>query len=181
MPPFLLFSVVTEFSAYDDFSKVYETWFPLLYRIVYRMTAREDISEEVVQEAFIKYYERRDVLPKDEGLKFWLIRVVRNLALNYEKRKGRERRAVERHYHEPKLDLGHEGERSVERKETIQEVQHALLQLPYNLRIVLILKEYAGFAYAEIGKMLGITEGNVKVRVFRARNQLAQLLGEERS
>jgi RNA polymerase sigma-70 factor (ECF subfamily) len=43
---------------------------------------------------------------------------------------------------------------------------------------VLVLKEYAGFAYSEIGKMLNITEGNVKVRVFRARARLAQLLKE---
>ena len=43
---------------------------------------------------------------------------------------------------------------------------------------MLVLKEYAGFAYAEIGKMMNITEGNVKVRVFRARARLAQLLKE---
>jgi RNA polymerase sigma-70 factor (ECF subfamily) len=177
--PIVLVLIAGEPGNYNDFSKVYEAWFPLLFRIVYRMTGRRDISEEVAQEAFIKYYERRDVLPKDEGLKYWLIRVVRNLALNYEKRKGRERRAVERHFHEPTRETGHEGERALVREETIQEVQVALLKLPYNLRIVLILKEYGGFAYAEIGKMLGITEGNVKVRVFRARNQLALLLGKE--
>ena len=33
--------------------------------------------------------------------------------------------------------------------------------------------------YREIGKVLGITEGNVKVRVFRAREQLSKLIGEE--
>jgi RNA polymerase sigma-70 factor (ECF subfamily) len=46
------------------------------------------------------------------------------------------------------------------------------------MREVLVLKEYTDFSYAEIGKMLLITEGNVKVRVFRARAQLAKLLKE---
>jgi len=44
------------------------------------------------------------------------------------------------------------------------------------LRMVLILKEYGDMNYKEIGKVLGISEGNVKVRVFRARERLASLL-----
>ena len=45
--------------------------------------------------------------------------------------------------------------------------------------MVLILREYAELNYKEIGRVLGITEGNVKVRVFRAREQLAKLIGED--
>jgi RNA polymerase sigma-70 factor (ECF subfamily) len=58
-------------------------------------------------------------------------------------------------------------------------VLEALGQLPENLRIVLILKEYGELNYKEIGRALGISEGNVKVRVFRARERLAGLLEEE--
>ncbi|MEE1182580.1 MAG: sigma factor-like helix-turn-helix DNA-binding protein, partial [Treponema sp.] len=39
--------------------------------------------------------------------------------------------------------------------------------------------EYADLNYKEIGDQLGITEGNVKVRVFRARAQLLKLIGED--
>jgi RNA polymerase sigma-70 factor (ECF subfamily) len=42
--------------------------------------------------------------------------------------------------------------------------------------MVLVLKEYSEMNYKEIGKVLGISEGNVKVRVFRARERLAALL-----
>jgi len=62
------------------------------------------------------------------------------------------------------------------KKETSEEVQQALDKLPENLRMVLVLKEYAEMNYKEIGKVLGISEGNVKVRVFRARERLAALL-----
>ena len=41
------------------------------------------------------------------------------------------------------------------------------------------MKEYSDMNYKEIGEALGISEGNVKVRVFRAREQLAKLIGEE--
>jgi RNA polymerase sigma-70 factor (ECF subfamily) len=43
----------------------------------------------------------------------------------------------------------------------------------------LILKEYGELNYKEIGRSLGISEGNVKVRVFRARERLAGLLNAE--
>ena len=42
--------------------------------------------------------------------------------------------------------------------------------------MVLVLKEYAEMNYKEIGRVLGISEGNVKVRVFRARERLSVLL-----
>jgi RNA polymerase sigma-70 factor (ECF subfamily) len=61
-------------------------------------------------------------------------------------------------------------------RESAEEVHAALMKLPEKLRIVLILKEYEGMNYREIAKSLGITEGNVKVRAFRAREALlAQL------
>ena len=168
-------------NIFADFTRVYDAYFTLMLKIVYRITGRQDVAEEIVQEAFIKYYERRDVLPKDEGVKFWLIRVVKNLALNHEKRKTREKRAYQRFFYEPKPGGEAEGEAKLLKEESQVQVQRALEKLPYNMRVVLVLKEYGGFNYQEIAKMLGITEGNVKVRVFRARNQLAALLEKEGS
>jgi len=160
------------------FEQIYADLSPLLFRITYRMTGRREAAEEIVQEAFIKYWERRDQLPTDDGLKYWLIRVVRNLTLNHEKRKGRERRALERVFHEPAPKAEKPAVEVMTDRESVSDVQKALLELPESLRTVLVLKEYANFAYAEIGKMMNITEGNVKVRVFRARARLAHLLKE---
>jgi RNA polymerase sigma-70 factor (ECF subfamily) len=64
-------------------------------------------------------------------------------------------------------------------EETRSLVQQALDRLPYKLRSVLVLKEYADLGYREISRILGISEGNVKVRVFRARERLALLLEDE--
>ena len=71
------------------------------------------------------------------------------------------------------------GETEVLQEETRSLVQQALDRLPYNLRSVLVLKEYADLGYREIARVLGISEGNVKVRVFRARERLALLLEDE--
>ena len=137
-----------------------------------------DAAEEICQEAFIRYYQRMDTIPDAQQGKYWIIRVAKNLALNHEKRKGRERRAYERSYHEPK-PMPESGEQLAMRGEASDAVQAALEQLPDKLRSVLILKEYGDLNYKEIGEVLGISEGNVKVRVFRARERLMEYLKGE--
>jgi RNA polymerase sigma factor (sigma-70 family) len=159
----------------DIFERVYGHVYPIIIRIVYRITGREDVAEELCQEAFIKYYERVDAFPDIEQAKYWLIRVAKNLALNSAKRSGRERRAYERIYYEPQHPL-RTGEEEIIRKESEEAIQAALNRLPEKMRTVLVLKEYGQLSYKEIGAILGITEGNVKVRVFRARERLLELV-----
>ena len=93
------------------------------------------------------------------------------------KRKGRERKAYAKAFKEDtrKMDTGEE---VYLKTETSKIVNTALDLLPDKLKIVLQLKEYGDLNYKEIGRILGITEGNVKVRVFRARERLASLIGE---
>lgn len=158
------------------FDEIYHQFFPVLVKIVYRITGSVSVSEDLCQEAFIRYYERRDKLPGGDQAKYWLIRVVKNLAYNHEKRKGRERVAYEKLYHEPKKSLTNEGEKTILEDESKKAVQDALMKIPYKLRMVLILKEYGELDYKDIAASLKISEGNVKVRVFRARKLLGEYL-----
>jgi RNA polymerase sigma-70 factor (ECF subfamily) len=162
-------------SPKERFRRLYAVVFPILYRVAWRITGNEEAAEDACQEAFFRYHEKAMVFPNQDEAKYWLIRVVKNSALNYAKKKERERRAYQKAFRE-----GHRGEETGEgdllRKETRQEVTEALELLPENLKIVLVLKEYGELSYKEIGRALGISEGNVKVRVFRARERLAALL-----
>jgi len=147
-----------------------------LFRVACRITGNEEAAEDACQEAFFRYHEKGIVFPNQDEAKYWLIRVVKNSALNYAKKKERERRAYQRAFRE-KHRTEENGEGDLLRKETRREVTEALEMLPENLRIVLVLKEYGDLNYKEIGRALGISEGNVKVRVFRARERLSALLG----
>ena len=158
-----------------EFRRLYETVFPILFRVAYRITSSEEAAEDLCQEAFFRLYEKNMVFPSPDEAKYWLIRVVKNAALNYAKRKVRERKAYQRVFRED-TKTEETGENLLVKKETREEVREALEKLPENLRIVMILKEYGELNYKEIGRSLGISEGNVKVRVFRARERLAALL-----
>ncbi len=161
-----------------EFRRLYDTVFPILFRVSYRITNSEEAAEDLCQEAFFRLYEKNMVFPSPDEAKYWLIRVVKNAALNYAKRKERERKAYQRAFKEDTREQD-TGEGILLKKESREEVQQALDKLPDNLRIVLILKEYAELNYKEIGRALGISEGNVKIRVFRAREKLASIMGKE--
>jgi RNA polymerase sigma-70 factor (ECF subfamily) len=67
----------------------------------------------------------------------------------------------------------------VVRAETRTGVQRALDTLPFTLRAPVVFREYGGLSYREIASVMGITENNVKVRIFRARERLEKALAEE--
>ncbi|MDR2109870.1 MAG: RNA polymerase sigma factor [Spirochaetaceae bacterium] len=163
-----------------EFRRLYDRVFPILFRVAYHIANSEEAAEDLCQEAFFRLFERNMAFPNIEEAKYWLIRVVKNGALNYAKRKDRERKAYQRAFHEASRSE-ETGESVLIREETRLEVQDALKKLPDNLRLVLILKEYGELNYKEIGRTLGISEGNVKVRVFRARERLAGLIAKEGS
>jgi RNA polymerase sigma-70 factor (ECF subfamily) len=161
-----------------EFRRLYETVFPILFRVAYRIAGSEEAAEDLCQEAFFRLHEKQMVFPNPDEAKYWLIRVVKNASLNYAKRKVRERKAYQKAFRED-VRVVETGENILLKEEARENVVKNLEKLPDNLRIVLILKEYGELNYKEIGRALGISEGNVKIRVFRARERLAGLLESE--
>jgi len=158
-----------------EFQRLYDSAFNILLRVAYRITNSWEAAEDLCQESFFRLYEKNMVFPSQDEAKYWLIRVVKNASLNYAKRKERERKAYQKAFREDHRQE-ETGEGLLVKKEASEEVKNALEKLPDNLRMVLILKEYGEMNYKEIGKTLGISEGNVKVRVFRARERLAEIM-----
>ena len=173
-----MFNNMSDEVSIGGFRRLYETVFPILFRVACRITNNEEAAEDLCQEAFFRLHEKNMVFPNSDEAKYWLIRVVKNAALNYAKRKVRERKAYQKAFREDTRTV-ETGENILVKKETREEVLAALEKLPENLRMVIILKEYGELNYKEIGRSLGISEGNVKVRVFRARERLAGLLNTE--
>jgi RNA polymerase sigma factor (sigma-70 family) len=160
------------------FDEVYETLFPTIFRVSLRVTGDKEAAEDLCHEAFIKFMERSTPLPDVDQCRFWLIRVVKNLSLNHEKKRSRERAAYSRL---TRISVGssESGETLLLKEELRSGVQAALDMLPHKLRVPLVFREYAELSYREIGAILGISENNVKVRVFRARERLEKLLEEK--
>ncbi len=162
-------------SEKDAFQGVYKQYFSLIFRVVYVIVRDQEASEELCQEAFIRYYKHMDKIAK-EIEKYWLIRVAKNLAINYAKRKEREYRAYDKVLRQPLSPAERTGEANLIREELSQEMLVAISQLPARLRETLVLKLYADLSYKEIGSVLGISDTAIKARMYRARIKLASIL-----
>ncbi len=150
------------------FRDVYDDVFPVLIKVVYHIIRDRGIAEDLCQEAFLRYYNKRFPLPSIQESRYWLIRVAKNLAFNYRKRKVREVNAVDRIKQEGEKvqQDSHDG---LVKEEIKMAIRSAVDSLPVKYRSVLILKEYGELNYKEIAKILHISENNVKIRVYRAR------------
>ena len=171
-------SVSLESTNDADFRKIYDSTFTLLFRIALKIVLEEEAAEDLVHDSFIKAREKQMVFPSMNDATFWLIRVVKNASLNYAKRKVREANAYHKALYECRQHM-ESGEVDLLKKEARKIALEAINKLPENLREVIVLREYADMNYKEIGDQLGISEGNVKVRVFRARAQLLKMIGED--
>ena len=171
-------SVSLEATNDADFRKIYDSTFTLLFRIALKIVLEEEAAEDLVHDSFIKAREKQMVFPSMNDATFWLIRVVKNASLNYAKRKVREANAYHKALYEGRQHM-ESGEVDLLKKEARKIALEAINKLPENLREVIVLREYADMNYKEIGDQLGISEGNVKVRVFRARVQLLKMIGED--
>lgn len=160
------------------FRLIYEKTMNINYKVAYNIVREKDAAEDICHDAFIKMAEKEMEFPSMNDAKYWLIRVVKNASLNYVKRRSREKKAYEKAFKEDVRRMN-TGEEILLKSESVNCVKTALDKLPKKLRDVLQLKEYGDLNYKEIGRMLGITEGNVKVRVFRAREQLSKIIGED--
>jgi RNA polymerase sigma-70 factor (ECF subfamily) len=140
-------------------------------RLARRYSADADEAEDIVQEALVRAWRRRETLIAEERLWPWLARIVANEAMRAHARRRWEaapETAAERGSDDAmltslpqRLDLG----RGLER---IDPAARELLRLRYTLDLT----------QAEIAARLGLPEGTVKVRLHRARAQLRRNLTE---
>lgn len=161
----------------SDFRKIYMHTASLLHRVARKIVNDEEAAEDLVHDSFIKMHEKAMVFPSENDAKFWLIRVVHNASINYANRKKRERKSYEKVLSEPVATTEPTGDNHLVREEARKKINAALNKINPNLRSVLFFREYVDLSYKEISRILGISESNVKVRIFRAREQLSKILG----
>lgn len=165
----------------EDFKLIYDANYAIVMNIVMHIVYNKEIAEDLTQEAFERFYLKNMTFPSESDARYWLLRVAKNLALNSVRRNKREIQMVEKAKQDANASFSSVQEDMLIEREQEKEVRRAIAALPENLRLVIQLKEYSNLDYKTIGKILGISEVNVKVRVYRARKKLEELLVKEDS
>lgn len=167
--------------------ELFERFRSAAYRAAVRITGREEDALDVVQDSFIKAFERLDQFRgsaaegRGSGFKTWLLRIVTNRALDLIRaRRVRMAASLDADDDQPALEPAGQREAApgaaMEQAESAARVQAALDRLPPDQRAVIALYATGDMTYAQIAETLGIPIGTVMSRLYHARRRLQEWL-----
>lgn len=140
----------------------------------YSRTREEAI--EIVNDGFIKIFNKLEHYSKGLSFKGWLRKVMINSSIDYFRKN-------EKHYHS--LDISHVQYEAVSESVldhlSAEEIIAAIQRLPPSYRMVFNLYVIEGYKHEEIANQLNISVGTSKSNLAIARNKLQKMIGEERS
>ena len=145
-----------------------QDWSDALFRFACKSTGNEEDARDVVQASFEVLWTKRDSVPAEKG-KAFLFQVAYNQSIDLFRKNKRMQFPEEM----PPVDGAHHNPSSPDLKRVLD---RALAQLDEQSRALVLLKDYEGYRYEEIGQITGLSETQVKVYLHRARKTLKQYL-----
>ena len=157
--------------SYEELVHRYER---LVGRVIYPYAGSDIAVEDLVQETFLRAYDRLSTFNPEYRFKTWLLAIANNLGIDTLRR----RRDVIEFNPEIHAPLTRGPEAVAVEAERARSVRDSVLALPETYSVPIVLRYAEGLTYAEIAEIIGITVPALKSRLFRARNMLAGKLEE---
>lgn len=146
-----------------------------LYRLALRITLNPAEAEDVVQETMIKIWNRRDQWDEIESIDAFSLTICRNLALDKTRKiEGQNQSLDEVAVDAPDRSYSSNPEEQAMQQDRIELIRRLISQLPEKQRTAMQLRDFEGKSYKEIATIMGISEDQVKINIFRARQAIRQ-------
>jgi len=161
----------------DAFAALLELYRNQIFSLVLRMVPNHEDAEDIAQQAFIKAF--RNLASYDPKYPFitWLFKIAHNSAIDFLRSKKPESISIDNEDAPIEIeDSSPSVQAQVSYSFSQQEAERLLSSLPPLYREVLLLQYREELSCKEIGEILGIPEGTVKVRLFRARAEMQKKL-----
>jgi RNA polymerase sigma-70 factor, ECF subfamily len=162
------------------FDRIFIEYATPIYNYALRMVGDADRAADIAQDTFIKAYRKLDQLASASSTRSWLYRIATNTAIDEMRR------------HRPTMPIDGSEERPVELPDggpgpetqvlsglLDERIGRALLRLKPNHRQCLILSDIEDMSAGQIGEVLGMSSGAVRVLLCRARGEMRRLLAAE--
>ncbi len=143
----------------------------VLYRLALRITLKHEEAQDIVQDTLIKVWNKRDEWENIVSMEAYCLTVCRNLALDRQKLRANQNESID-NIHLDAPDQGGNPYEKMQQKDRIELVRRMVNALPEKQRSCIQLRDFEGKPYREIAEILGITEEQVKVNIFRGRQAI---------
>jgi len=150
-----------------------------LYRLALRITLNHAEAEDVVQETMMKVWNRREHWNQIDSIEAFCLTICRNLALDKMKRMENQNQSLSEEDHNlADGSYASNPEEQALQRDRIRLVRQLIEKLPEKQRSAMQLRDIEGKSYKEIALIMGISEEQVKVNIFRARQAVRQKFTE---
>lgn len=153
------------------FARLCEELRPDLFRFAFWLARDRHVAEDVVQEAMLRAWRSRESLDDSSSVKAWLLTIVRREHARLYERKRHETVPVDDLVNDESPEL------AVSERREVLDMRRAIFALEPDYREPLVMQVLMGFTTDEIARELGLTQGAVLTRLFRARQQLRRAMG----
>jgi len=147
-----------------------------LFNFFMRLTGNRNISEDLVQEVFMRMLKYRSTYQGRSKFTLWMYQIARNAHIDF-LRKKKNTLPLDEQWSEPFTSEATPAEK-LEGGQEVQLMRQALAQLPLKKREVLILSRYQNLKYKEIAELMDCHIGTVKAHVHRAIKELGKIYCE---
>lgn len=181
--------LVTRFLEGDDraFESLFLRYRHQIFSLAYRICGTSVEAEDMCQEIFLLAYRKAHTFKGDARFSTWLYRIGVNRCKDHLRKRGRSREMLTRDEESGRgieelaaaaslKDNPDEPQSKLLAAETQDAIQEAIVDLPANLRLPLVMHDIQGMRYREIAGVLEIPVGTVKSRIFRGRAKLGEML-----
>ena len=151
-----------------------------VYLLAYSLLRNREDATDIVQETFIRLFEKLEACDPRKNFQGWLLQITKNLCIDYyRKNYGRRRESESGRSLEEINPAAPPGDSSPAGFDLRQAFSRALDRLGERQRLVFVMKHYNGLDYREIAQILDISIGTVKSLHFKAVRNLRVLLSPQ--
>lgn len=150
-----------------------------LYRLALRITLDSAEAEDIVQDTMIRVWNKRDEWAQFNSIEAFCLTVARNLAIDRSQKS--EAQNIKLTTETQEMSDGSTPERQLERSEQMDLVRKLINELPEKQRTIIQLRDIEEKSYKEIADVMQLTEDQVKVTLFRARQRIKAKYNEIQS
>jgi RNA polymerase sigma-70 factor, ECF subfamily len=144
---------------------------PELLRFAWWLARDRSIAEDVVQEALLRAWRSRDALKDRAAARGWLLTIVRREHARLYERKRLEVTDLDA------VIAAEDSQLAAGGHDDLADLRQAIMQLPDEYRVPLVMQVLGGFTTDEIARELALSSAAVLTRLFRARNRLRRIYG----
>ena len=167
------------------FSRLIDNYKNMVYNLAYRMSNNPHEAEDISQEAFLRAYQSLAHFNPSYKFSTWLYQITLNIIRDKYKKKEIDYVSLDTpietddsEFFPQPTDLTNNPEQIITQKDDLRAIQKAIYSLPLKYREVIVLRHLQDLSYIEIANILKLPQGTVKVRLYRAREQLRKILAD---